>query len=61
MIHPEKRRGNLKKIPMKPKIECDMDALRSWWYICPICHDPLDYKQSECGWCHQKIDWEGEQ
>lgn len=47
----------IRETPMKPQIEGDAGAWGSWWYICPVCHDPLDYKQSECGWCHQKIDW----
>ena len=27
------------------------------YYRCPDCHDSLDYKQKECGWCHAVIDW----
>ena len=52
------------KMPMKPEKEESGELfLKSWGFICPVCHDPLDYKQSECGWCHQKIDWteDGEQ
>ena len=49
--------------PMKPETESEMgmplDGMGSWWYRCPMCHDPIDYKQKECGWCHLKIDWEG--
>lgn len=41
----------------KPEIEHGIDDKDTWWYRCPVCHDPLDYKQSECGLCHQKIDW----
>ena len=47
--------------PMKPETESEtvigMDGMGSWWYRCPMCHDPIDYKQKECGWCHLKIDW----
>ena len=49
--------------PMHPETESEMgmplDGMGSWWYRCPMCHDPLDYRQKECGWCHLKIDWEG--
>ena len=43
------------ELPQRPKI--DGDSCGTWWYICPMCHDPLDYKQQECGLCYQKIDW----
>ena len=50
--------------PMRPEIESEMgmplESMGSWWYRCPMCHDPLDYRQEECGWCHLKIDWEGQ-
>lgn len=45
------------KTSKKPQIEGDMCAWGSWWYICPVCHDQLDYKQSKCKHCGQKIDW----
>lgn len=47
----------IRETPMKPQIEGDAGAWGSWWYICPVCNDPIDYRQSECGRCHQKIDW----
>ena len=46
----------IREMPMKPEKET---FIQSWWFRCPVCHDPLDYKQKECGWCHQKIDWTG--
>lgn len=49
--------------PMRPEIESEigmpLDGMGSWWYRCPMCHDPLDYRQKECSWCHLKIDWKG--
>lgn len=56
----EKRGIMIREMPMKPEKESSRGIVtQSWWYRCPVCHDPLDYKQSECGWCHQKIDWIG--
>ena len=54
----------IREMPMKPEKEESGELFsKSWWFRCPVCHDPLDYKQSECEWCHQKIDWtkDGEQ
>lgn len=48
----------IREMPMKPEICGCEDG--TFWYRCPVCHDPLDYKQPECGWCHQKINWDGE-
>ena len=43
---------------VKPEIERSEELFNaSWWFRCPECHDPIDYKQAECGWCHKKIDW----
>lgn len=55
---------NAKQIPKKPEKEESGELFsKSWWFRCPVCHDPIDYKQYKCGWCHQKIDWteDGEQ
>ena len=44
---------------MKAEIEHGIDDKDTWWYRCPVCHEPIDYKQEECSWCHLKIDWKG--
>lgn len=40
--------------PIKSTARLDPDA---WWYECPVCGEPLDYKQRLCGCCSQRIDW----
>lgn len=42
----------------KPEIEHGIDDKDTWWYRCPVCHDPLDYKQEICGWCYEVIEWD---
>ena len=27
-----------------------------WWFICPYCKRPIDYKK-DCKWCGEQIDW----
>lgn len=49
------------QIPLKPEKEESGELfIKSWWYKCPACGDPLDYKQKRCGYCEQRIDWGGE-
>ena len=50
-----------KQNPIKPEVDTYDDGNPA--YNCPECGEPLSYKQSECDWCHQKIDWskDGEQ
>ena len=43
---------------MKAEIEHGIDDKDTWWYRCPVCHDPLDYKQKICGWCYTVIEWD---
>ena len=58
MLHPEKRRQNRKEIPMKPeKMHSSELFSESWWFRCPVCHEPVDYIKIECDNCHQTIDW----
>lgn len=42
---------------MKVKIEGDAGAWGSWWYICPKCHEQVDYKQKTCDRCGEVLDW----
>ena len=43
---------------MKAEIEHGIDDKDTWWYRCPVCHDPLDFKQKICGWCYAVIEWD---
>ena len=52
--------GRVKIVASKPEIEHGIDDKDTWWYRCPVCHDPLDYKQEICGWCYEVIEWEKE-
>ena len=40
--------------PIKKQAILDKD---SWWFECPVCDEPIDFKQKLCGCCSQRIDW----
>ena len=48
---------NAGQIPLAPnKREARLDK-GTWWFECPVCDEPLNFKQKLCGCCSQRIDW----
>ena len=45
--------------PRKPEKKKAIFDYEGWWFICPECGLPIDYRQSKCDVCGQEFDWDG--
>lgn len=43
---------------MKPEKANAIYDKGCWWFICPHCKSPVDYKK-DCKACGKKLDWVG--
>lgn len=44
--------------PKKPQIMRSLSGM-TWWYICRVCKQSVNFKDEKCGFCGRRLDWTG--